>query len=973
MNRLLLLLFLVGWLMPLSAQHRTPTNSVPERTQPPFTPAAERIASMTKRADLAKASLVRNLPATNIGPTVFSGRVVDVDVSPQDPTHFYVAYASGGLWKTTTNGNSFEPMFQNEIVMTIGDLAVDWTRNRIWLGTGEVNSSRSSYAGVGMFLSEDGGTTWEHRGLPETHHIGRIVLHPTDPNTLWVAALGHLYSPNPERGVFKTTDAGKTWRRVLFANANAGAIDLMVDPTDPNVLYAATWERTRRAWNFVESGAGSGIHKSTDGGETWTLLTTENSGFPTGEGVGRIGLAMNGAGTLFAVLDNYFRRDKETDDTEERVVSKEELRSMSKEDYLKLDTKLIERYLMDNNFPKKYSEKEVRKLVERGDITPAALVEYTEDANSLLFDTPVIGAEVYRSDDGGNSWQRTHDGYLDRVYNSYGYYFGQIRTSPHDPQKLYIMGVPVLRSDDGGVSWKNINGGNVHVDHHALWIDPQRAGRLVLGNDGGINISYDDGETWNKCNTPPVGQFYAVMVDRAEPYNVYGGLQDNGVWMGAHTYEPGYDWQYNGRYPYRTIMGGDGMQVMVDTRDNETAYTGFQFGNYFRINTRTDERTYISPRHELGERPLRFNWQTPIHLSVHNQDVLYLGSNKFHRSLNRGDDWETLSDDLTQGGKRGDVAFGTLTTIHESPLRFGLLYAGSDDGRVHVSQDGGYTWTDISAGLPDDLWVTRVHASAHDRARVYVTLNGYRYDDFRSLVYVSDDHGKTWTRIARDLPMEPVNDLNEDAKNKHLLYIGTDHGLYFSLDRGATVQLAGADLPAVAVHDVMVQEQAEHLLVGTHGRSLYRMDVAQLRALTPETLAQDLVVFDLEDLRHRSNWGDSTSIWTPEMPQPEHTVPVYAKRGGTATVSLYHGELKLQEFTTPLDAGLNYVDNRLSILEKATGDYRKALNKDRKADADEIEVKAAKNGTTYVLPGDYRVEVALEGTTAEKTFSVKGR
>ncbi len=625
--------------------------------EPPFTPAVERIKSFEQRKKLIDNSLLGDIAFTNIGPAVQSGRVADLDVSPTDPTHFYVAYASGGLWKTVNNGTSFEPLFDREMVMTIGDIAVDWATNTIWVGTGEVNSSRSSYSGTGVFKSTDGGKTWSHLGLGESHHIGRIVLHPSNPNTAWVAVLGHLYSPNQERGVYKTTDGGQTWTRVLFINDNTGAIDLMADPANPDILYAAAWERTRRAWNFSEGGPGSGIYKSTDGGQTWALISGGKSGFPDGEGIGRIGLAMaqaDGQTLLYAVLDNQTPRPKKEKEKKDDVLTKDDLRSMSKEDFLKLDAKKVQAYLDNNGFPKKYSAEKVQKMVKQDKIQPLALVEYIEDANTLLFDTEVTGAEVYVSRDGGQSWAKTHEGYLDDLFYTYGYYFAQIRVAPQSQgQKLYTMGVPVLRSEDAGKTWKSINGENVHVDHHALWVSPSRPGHLILGNDGGVNISFDDGEHWIKCNTPPVGQFYAVAVDMSEPYNVFGGLQDNGVWRGPSTYKADVGWHNNGRYPYRFVLGGDGMQVAVDTRDNNTIYTGYQFGNYFRFDLAMDSSFSITPRHELGERPLRWNWQTPIHLSVHNPDILYMGSNKLHRSFNQGRSFEAISGDLTTGGKKG--------------------------------------------------------------------------------------------------------------------------------------------------------------------------------------------------------------------------------------------------------------------------------------------------------------------------------
>ena len=481
-----------------------PLFLIGQNDRPAFTPATERMKNVEIKKALLEKSLVKNVPFKSIGPSIFSGRVSDVDVWEKDPTHFYVAYASGGLWKTENNGQSFTPLFDNEVVMTLGDIAVDWERNVIWAGTGEVNSSRSSYSGVGMYKSTDSGQTWEHKGLAESHHIGRVVLHPTDPNILWVAVLGHLYSPNQERGVYKTTDGGNTWERVLFVSGNAGAIDLVIDPTDPNTLYAATWHRERSAWNFVESGEGSGIYKSTDAGSNWEKVSTPESGFPTGNGVGRIGLDIavkDGSSYLVAIVDNQDRRPKDEEDKEEEL-DKDDFKKMDREDFLKLEEEDLEEFLRDKRFPKKYTGKSVMEMVRKNEIEPIALAEYLENANALLFDTPVIGAEVYHSSDGGSTWARTHKDYLDGIYFSYGYYFGQIRVAKHNPDKFYIFGVPILISEDAGKNWKSIHQENVHSDHHALWINPDRDKHLILGNDGGINVSYDDGENWIKCNTP---------------------------------------------------------------------------------------------------------------------------------------------------------------------------------------------------------------------------------------------------------------------------------------------------------------------------------------------------------------------------------------------------------------------------------------------------------------------------------------
>ncbi|HMQ46442.1 MAG TPA: glycosyl hydrolase [Saprospiraceae bacterium] len=932
--------------------------------------ATKRQEAYQQRQLLQEKTLLEGIPFRNIGPSVQSGRVVDMAVWEKDPSHFYVAYASGGLWKTANNGTTFQPLFDQEAVMTIGDIAVDWERNTIWLGTGEVNSSRSSYAGMGIYKSTDGGKNWQYLGLPESHHIGRIILHPSDPNTAWVAVLGHLYSPNAERGVYKTTDGGLNWEKTLYVNENTGAVDLLIHPDNPNELYAATWHRERRAWNFVESGTGSGIYKSTDGGQSWQLISDDKSGFPVGAGCGRIGLDLvisNDQSQLFAAVDNYNLRPKEAEAADK--LSKDQLRTMSKADFLALKDYLIKDYLAENDFPEKYTVEAVRALMESDEISPATLVEYTEDANAQLLDAPVIGLEVYRLNDKGK-WEKTHDDYLDNVYNSYGYYFGQIRVASYDPQKVYLMGVPIIRSDDGGKTFKGINGENVHGDHHDLWINPNRPGHLILGNDGGINISYDDGESWIKCNTPPVGQFYAIAVDMEKPYRVYGGLQDNGVWMGPSDYEASVAWHDSGQYPYRSIMGGDGMQVAVDTRDNETVFTGYQFGNYYRIHTPSGESEYITPKPDLGERPYRWNWQSPIHLSIHNQDVLYMGANKLLRSLNQGDSFEEISGDLTQGGKKGDVPYGTLTSIHESPMRFGLLYAGSDDGLLHVSQNGGYSWEKISDQLPQNLWVSRVQASAFEEGRVYASLNGYRWDDFSPYLYVSEDFGKNWTAIGQDLPAEPINVVREDPSNENILYVGTDHGLYVSLDRGQHFMAMNGALPAVSVHDLVVHPRDRELVLGTHGRSLFVARVKELQQLDEALLAKELHAFEPDKLRYSSRWGNNTSWWTREAPKA--LIPIFCRQAGKVEMRLSTSEgLELQQLELDVVAGINYLPYPLTIQEKPLKAYNQWLNKDRKADEKPIEVKTAKNGQTYVYKGKYKVVLKKDGAEATTEFVVE--
>ncbi len=432
---LYLFLFCVLFLKTLSAQ-------------PLPTPSDLRLKGFDQRKSLKTNSLLSAIKPGHIGPSIFSCRVTDLDVNPADPTEIYVAYASGGLWHSKSNGTKFAPLFDHEASMTIGDIAVDWRNNILWVGTGEANSSRSSYAGTGLYRSADGGKTWEQRGLAESHHIARIILHPTDPNTLWVAVLGHLYSPNPERGVFKTSDGGKTWQRTLYVNDNSGGIDLVIDPSNSNTLYAATWERSRRAWDFDGAGSGSGIWKSSDGGNTWTKSSTVASGFPTGDDIGRIGLAAgkkNGKTVLYACLDNQIAKPKKEKPAAD-ILTKDQLRTISKEDFLKLSDDKLGDFLKQNEFPEKYSAKKVKGMVEKDKLKPLALVEYLEDANTRLFETEFTGAELYRSDDDGLTWKRTHDEAIEQMHFTYGYYFANVRCMPDDADKVYMIGFYIIVS-----------------------------------------------------------------------------------------------------------------------------------------------------------------------------------------------------------------------------------------------------------------------------------------------------------------------------------------------------------------------------------------------------------------------------------------------------------------------------------------------------------------------------------------------
>lgn len=924
------------------------------------TPATTSVA-LAKSNEAFKAqqqqSIVKNIPFENIGPKVMSGRVVALSVNPENPAEFYVAYASGGIWHTTTNGISFSSITENAPTQNIGEISMHWPTRTLWAGTGENNASRSSYAGIGMLKTVDNGATWQHAGLEDSHHIGKILIDPKDPNHLIVGVTGHLYSSNTERGIYETTDGGKQWSQRLYINDTTGIIDMAHAPNNFNIQYAAAWEKERKAWDFSGNGKNSGIYKSTDAGQTWMRISDAKSGFPTGAGVGRIGLAVYDEKTLYVIHDSQFRRPQQDND-KKKGLTKNDFKSMSKEDFLALEDKKLDVFLKENNFQEKYRAANLKNSVRSGAVVPKDLATYLEDANTLLFDTPVVGAEIYKSTDGGILWNKTHEGFIDDLYYSYGYYFGHIHVHPKKEDKLYIYGVPLLTSDDGGKTFVSISKPNVHSDHHALWISPDLPGHLINGNDGGVNITYDDGAHWMKNNSTPVGQFYAINVDHETPYNVYGGLQDNGVWKGAHNARDDERWHSTGHNAWTSIMGGDGMQVQIDRRNSNIVYTGFQFGNYYRLDLENKKRNPIQPKHTLGESPYRFNWQTPILVSSHNQDILYFGGNKLHRSLNQGEDWTTISEDLTQGGRKGNVAYGTLTTIAESPYQFGYIYTGSDDGLVHKSTNGGGSWERISDSFPKDLWVSRVIASQHQKERVYVTLNGYRWDDFTPYVYVSEDGGKQWKPIAKNLPLSPINVIREDPKNENILYLGNDLGVFVSMDQGENWHPFSKGLTTAAVHDLVVQPEKNHLLVGTHGRSIYKADISFLQEKTKE-----LTLLPIKDLRHSKRWGSSYSTWrNPYIPSLQ--LKVFSAESGTVNWSIYdENNVLVYKTESLLDKGYNFINYDLTVGENQLNNYQRK-NKNN-------TLKPAKNGQHYLPKGTYSVSLVQGKKKLSKRFKIK--
>ncbi len=935
------------------------------------TSAADRMQAYQARQKLAEQSFFEGWTFRSIGPRAMSGRVVDVTGFVGAPNTYIAAFASGGLWRTDNAGTTWEPLWDQSASITIGDFAVNpKNRDEIWLGTGEENSSRSSYAGTGVYHSEDGGKTWTHKGLDESHHISQILVDPSDTNTVYVAVIGRLYGKSETRGVFRSRDRGTTWEKVLYINDNTGVIDLQMDPRNPKRLIAAAWERSRTAWNFVEAGPGSSIYITENGGDSWAK---SNEGLPVGDNMGRIALAISPAdpNVVYAVVDN--QNANPNPKPEYQTITRKKFRKMDKAAFLALEDKDIDDFLRGNDFHSEITAATVRKQLEADEIALSDLNDYMRDGNADMFDIEVLGVELYRSDDAGKSWQKTHAEPIPDFAWSYGYYFGTVFADPQDKDTVYLGAVPLLKTTDGGKNFKSVMRGNVHADHHAMWINPNNPKHLVLGNDGGVNMSWDGGTHWQHFNTLPVGQFYTVTYDMATPYRVYGGLQDNGVWRGPSREQDQYD------APWERLGGGDGAFIQVDPRDNSTVYLGYQFGHYSRINADGGGYLSIFPRHKLKEQPYRFNWMTPIVLSQHQHDILYMAGNRVLRSLDKGETWEAISDDLTTNPSEGtgDVPFATITAMRESPHAFGTLYAGTDDGRLWLTQ--GADWTEIGKDITQGLWVSGIEISPHDAGTVFVTLTGYRNDDFRAYAFASDDYGKTWRDLTENLPDEPCNVIRQDRKNKDVLYLGTDVGLWLSFDGGANWVPHQAGLPNAPVYAMEIHPRDNELIAATHGRSIFILPLAWVEEMTAETLDEALYVFKFEDPTESNHWGYKPWAWVGEDWEPAHlAIPVYAKAAGEVTVEIFHKDALVFSNSQSVVKGPQELKWPYSIAKEhaeakpAKKGKKGKKKKDKDAEDDKpTTYQRGETGDYYAVAGDYKVIVKGFDKTVEKEFKIK--
>ena len=798
------------------------------------------------RAQTALETAISHLEYRGIGPALMGGRIADIAVVESKSQVFYIATGTGGVWKTVNHGTSWTPLFDDQPVSSIGDVTVDQSNpNLVWVGTGEPQNRQSSGWGNGVYRSTDAGNTWRHMGLEGTKHVGRILIHPRNPDVVYVAAVGDLWGPNDERGVFRTQDGGETWEKVLYIDEHTGAIDLAMDPGDPNTIFAAMYQRRRTGWGFNGGGPGSGLYRTFDGGDSWTELT---EGLPEGD-KGRIGV-------------DVFRQD--------------------------------------------------------GNVV-YALVEAEPRSADQGFGGGGGGGEtkngLFRSLDRGDSWEKMSSA------NPRPMYYSQVRIDPSNVDRIYLLGGSLMVSDDGGRTFRNDGAEQIHVDHHALWINPNDPDHLILGSDGGVTATWDGTAHWRMFDNLPLGQFYAIGYDMRNPYFVCGGLQDNDAWCGPSNTRSFHgirhqDW-------YETVYG-DGFFTIVDPTDSTIVYSESQGGNMNRYDLVTGEkipmRPITGPRADGDTaKTYRYNWNSALQLSPHDPATVYLGANYLMRSRDRGMSWEEVGGvDLTQQIDRkeleimgvpgsepamsihdGTSNYGNITAFAESPLAQGLLYVGTDDGNVQVSRDDGATWTNVANridGLPERTYVSRLEPSAHAEGRVYATFDGHRNGDYAAYVYVSEDYGQNWSRISEGLPDGwSVNVITEHHRAPNLLFVGNEVGLFVSVDRGeGWVQLKN-NLPVVPVDDILVHPRDNDLLVGTHGRSFWILaDVTPLEHLSEEMLVEAGRVFPSEResimWAERGDWPFTGATYSAPNPPRGARIRYYLRDAQAAPMAEEEGE-----------------------------------------------------------------------------------
>jgi photosystem II stability/assembly factor-like uncharacterized protein len=779
-------------------------------------------ASDARSDDLFGPDLLRAFTYRNVGPWRMQARASAIAV-PDSPARdhlytFYVATWTGGIFKTTNGGVTFTPVFDDQKRLTIGAMAVAPSNPQIvWVGTGDTRGARSSYRGDGVYKSADAGATWNNMGLPDSHHISRVVIHPTNPDIVYVGVMGHLYSANQERGVFKTADGGKTWSRVFFVNDRLGVIDLVINPKNPNILYAATYDMERKPWMSRSAGPDSAIHKTVDGGATWTRLT---GGLPTGR-IGKIGLDIypRNPEILYAVLINA------------------------------------------NPGP-----------------NPGTPGGCTGGQRAGL-----IGGELYRTENGGQAWTKMNAAEDDLTPKGSGYIgsgdedcdgFTQVRVDPANDRNVFMVSNSLWSSTDAGKTWRGAGGSrppglfpNIFGDVRTFWIDPQDSKQMIIGDDGGFYLSHDGGNSSDHISHLPIGEAYGVGFDMEDPYNIYASLQDHEDWKGPSMGPLG----YTSLLDWFALSSGDGMHTRVDPNDSRWAYTSSEWGGIFRTDQKLGYRVSIRPTRPGGGPPYRSIWGTPLHVSPHDGSIIYTGGEMLLKSADRGDHWTEISPDLstndrakltppTEQGVQQPRYWFAISTISESPKSAGLIWVGTSDGKVHVTRNGGGTWTNLTQGIagaggPAGTFVSTVVASNHVAGRAYVSKSGNKEDDFRPYLYATDDFGATWKSIAGDLPQEPIHVVWEDNRNPDLLFVGNGEGVFVSIDRGRRWVKMNNNMPSLPVLDLAVHPREGDLIVGGFGRNVFVTNVAALQEMSTAALAKDVHLFTIKPTVQRVTWS----------------------------------------------------------------------------------------------------------------------
>jgi photosystem II stability/assembly factor-like uncharacterized protein len=838
--------------------------------------------------------MLNSLQWRSIGPAATGGRIADIAVAkvPGAPSAIYIATTTGGVFKSVNEGVSFTPVFDNAGgLMSIGAVAVAPSNpSVVWVGTGESDNRQSSSWGDGVYKSTDGGRTWQKMGLEETRHVGKIVIHPTDPNTVYIAAVGHLWGSNSERGVFKTTDGGKSWKKVLYRDESTGAVDLAMDPKDPAVVFAAMYQRQRKGWGFNGGGPGSGIYRTSDGGDHWTEL---KNGLPRGD-KGRIGLAI-------------FPGDH-------RILYA-----------------IVEADPAGGGRGRGGGEGESPAGAAPGLPAPAPAGPAAGGGRGAIAGVPTLQqGGVFRSQDQGETWEHMTG------LNPRPSYYSRIFVDPKDANRVYIMGSNrgFYISDDAARNFRDVFSG-VHGEDHALWVDPDNTNRLIIGGDGGVSISYDRGLTWLFRINLPIGQFYNISVNNQDPFLVCGGLQDNGSWCTPSASRLSHGVSFKDAF---NIGGGDGMQALFDG-DDRTILVSSQNGTTNRLDLESMQRQTIGPVQPLerprpGQAPYRWYWTTPLIVSTFSPNTIYTGANVLFRSDDRGVNWTPISPDLTANIDRrglrmmggpipptalsrddGQSNFSALTVIAESPVDQNLLYTGADDGTIQMTRDGGRHWTDLTRnvrGLPPALNISGIVASKFAAGRVYLTVDGHFDDDYNPYVFVSEDFGKTWTASTSGLPKTSAHRLREHPANPDFLVVGLEAGVYASFDRGAHWTALGAGLPPVSVYDLQFQESEHALVLGTHGRSIWILDhVEPLAQLTPEVLSGSGYLFPVPQAHQKTIqvgqfWFGAGEFFAPNPPYGAVLTYYLPKGSGGAGITISDATGKMiRTLRGPAEAGLN--------------------------------------------------------------------